>query len=296
MEFPKMFLLALVNFAWFPACYFLVYFTRPCPVDWWYENRIGALVLSGIFLILTPFSFYGLLCLFRKKHSDRTSCLQCGAGMEPGGKSCPGCGAMLPSNKVGAGKLFAAYIIGSFIPAFFFFPKFLNLLSTYHRPSYCSIVKINLANMAIAQEAYFSDYDAYTTATSEPGLPGFKTGSCVKIATVYISKEGFVSIGSHPKCDKDEDGLPDVIVWDSANGGLQQAPENDTKISVELGILLAAAIGDRQMLDTYMAGYKSDISKIQLQGATTLSLAERGGHKEIVARLKATGAGKPAAP
>ncbi|MDH4183563.1 MAG: hypothetical protein OEV92_05030 [Nitrospinota bacterium] len=224
-------------------------------------------------------------------------CQACGKPVGASLDACPACGAAAAKRKLGWGSIVAGYAAGSVMV---FFPLYIFLgqmnQSRHHHHSSCPHLKSDLANMAIAEEAYWTDYDAYTIATSEPGLPGFKPGMNMKLAVIRTDKDSFTLIGSHGDCDQNDDGQVEILMFDSSKGGLQQKPKTDPQINMGLGILLAAAIGDRQMLDTYMAGYKSDISKIQLQGATPLSLAKRGGYKEIVARLKAAGAGKPAAP
>jgi len=95
--------------------------------------------------------------------------------------------------------------------------------AAYRAKAYCAAVKSDLANLAIAEEAYFTDYDAYTTATDDAGgLTGFKPTEKVILAAPVVAINGFQVTGTHPQCDaKPVDGAPDTYTWDSTNGGFQ---------------------------------------------------------------------------
>ena len=84
---------------------------------------------------------------------------------------------------------------------------------------YCSGIKSDLANLAIWQEAYFTDHNTYTEAVSEPELPGLRPSKESHLS-IKIGKDSFVAEGWSDKC-LDDDGKPIVFVWDNAKGGMQ---------------------------------------------------------------------------
>ena len=90
---------------------------------------------------------------------------------------------------------------------------------TGRQERFCAGVKSDLANLAISQEAYFTDHDTYTEAVSEPELPGLRPSKESHIS-IKISKDGFVAEGWSDKC-LDDNGKPTVFVWDNAKGGMQ---------------------------------------------------------------------------
>ena len=101
--------------------------------------------------------------------------------------------------------------------------------AAYRAKAYCSAVKSDLANYAISEEAYFTDYDAYTNGTdnvADPGsIPGFKPTDRVYLvhgaANTSPSINGFSVTGTHQQCDANGDGTTDTYTWDSTNGGMQ---------------------------------------------------------------------------
>ena len=93
--------------------------------------------------------------------------------------------------------------------------------AAYRAKAYCAAVKSDLANMAIAQEAYFTDYQVYTNVA---GLTGFKQSTNVTVATDNTAgtTTGFTVIMAHANCLQNGTGLAvGQYKWDSAAGGLQ---------------------------------------------------------------------------
>ena len=43
----------------------------------------------------------------------------------------------------------------------------------------------------------------------------------VNISIFKADEQSFIAAAAHRLCDKDNDGKPNVLVWDSARGGLQ---------------------------------------------------------------------------
>ena len=89
----------------------------------------------------------------------------------------------------------------------------------------CHRVKYDLANLAIASEAYFydprNDDTSYTpvvtrNADGSSNLPGFSWSDGVVLVSYSTDgKKGFRVTASHPDCKTGP------FTWDSANGGLQ---------------------------------------------------------------------------
>ena len=90
----------------------------------------------------------------------------------------------------------------------------------YRAKAYCSAAKSDLANYAISQEAYFTDANAYSTATDST-LPGFKPTQNVTLGGLVTTIAGFTLTGEHTQCDQNNDNTPDLFTWDSTNGGMQ---------------------------------------------------------------------------
>ncbi|MDH5679237.1 MAG: hypothetical protein OEZ28_11530 [Nitrospinota bacterium] len=81
----------------------------------------------------------------------------------------------------------------------------------------CSVLQSDLANLSIAQEEYFVEYDAY--AINESGLSGFSISEGSNIS-VEVGQDSFVAKGWNGRC-LDFNNKPIIITWDSANGGFQ---------------------------------------------------------------------------
>lgn len=96
--------------------------------------------------------------------------------------------------------------------------------AAYRAKSYCSAVKSDLANLAIAEEAYFTDHNQYTTtATNLQGFTWTNTGGVLVSGNIgLLGTSGFTADATHTNCDANNDGTADTYTWNSANGGLQQ--------------------------------------------------------------------------
>ena len=88
--------------------------------------------------------------------------------------------------------------------------------AAYREKAYCSAIKSDLANLAISEEAYFTDADFYeTTVASVTGFAG-STGVTLVIASADTRTE-WSATGVHTNCG----GGATVYTWDSDGGGLQ---------------------------------------------------------------------------
>src|SRR5262249_60000327 len=87
--------------------------------------------------------------------------------------------------------------------------------SAYRAQGYNARASSDLRNLATAEEAYFAANASYSTATG--GLVGFKQSPGVVIGTISTTATSFSTTANHPSGNK-------TFTWDSANGGLQNAP------------------------------------------------------------------------
>ena len=87
--------------------------------------------------------------------------------------------------------------------------------SAYRAQGFNARASSDLRNLATAMEAYFAANAAYTTDTS--ALTGFKQSPGVSISVTSATSTGFAATSAHSSGNKTFD-------WDSANGGLQNAP------------------------------------------------------------------------
>jgi prepilin-type N-terminal cleavage/methylation domain-containing protein len=106
--------------------------------------------------------------------------------------------------------------------------------AAYRAKAYCSAVKSDLANMAITQEAYFTDNNAYFAAGPVvgpaslviPPIAPSTTGATLKPSTgvsitTALVAGGFTGVGVHPNCLQGSNGaLNGTYAWDSTTGGL----------------------------------------------------------------------------
>ena len=91
--------------------------------------------------------------------------------------------------------------------------------AAYRAKAYCSAAKSDLANYAIAQEAYFTDYSAYSTKST---ITGFKASNLVVMGTPTVAGTLFTVTANHPNCAQGSTGATDgTYTWDSGAGGLQ---------------------------------------------------------------------------
>jgi len=89
--------------------------------------------------------------------------------------------------------------------------------SAYRKQGYNARASSDLRNLATAEEAYFAANSSYTTSVDPATLTGFRQSPGVSISVTSATASGFVANASHSSGDK-------TFNWDSANGGLQNAP------------------------------------------------------------------------
>lgn len=102
--------------------------------------------------------------------------------------------------------------------------------AAYRAKAYCSAIKSDLANMAIAEEAYFTDNNAYfggVATTAAPLTVGVApndvtvTPSTGVTLTIVAGATGFTATGTHANCLQNSTGSPvGTYAWDSTAGGL----------------------------------------------------------------------------
>ncbi len=87
--------------------------------------------------------------------------------------------------------------------------------SAYRAQGFNGRAASDLRNLASAEEAYFAANAAYTSNLSN--LTGFVQSPGVSVTVGGITATSFTASASHSSGDK-------TYNWDSANGGLQNAP------------------------------------------------------------------------
>lgn len=87
--------------------------------------------------------------------------------------------------------------------------------SAYRAQGFNARASSDLRNLATAEEAYFAANAVYTSNLGD--LSGFKQSPDVVVTVTSATNTGFAATSNHPKGDK-------TYSWDSANGGLQNAP------------------------------------------------------------------------
>jgi prepilin-type N-terminal cleavage/methylation domain-containing protein len=96
--------------------------------------------------------------------------------------------------------------------------------AAYRAKAYCAAAKSDLANYAIAQEAYFTDYSAYSTGNNITGFTPTTTGGqtvLLSIPTILTSPAGFQVTATHSACAQGSaSGVSGTFTWDSSTGGL----------------------------------------------------------------------------
>lgn len=89
--------------------------------------------------------------------------------------------------------------------------------AAYREKAYCSSIKSDLANLAISEEAYYTDYDAYgTLAQVSTAAGGFSQTSGVSLTITLNNPTGWSSEGTHANCG----GGATTYTWNSETGGL----------------------------------------------------------------------------
>jgi hypothetical protein len=102
-------------------------------------------------------------------------------------------------------------IAGAFIAAAIIIPR-------YNAQKPCYQLKDALRKLDIAEREYYKKYSTYT---SDIGSLNMKRNPAVRVEILKGDMQSFAATASHPQCDENRDGRPDVIIWDSATGGPQ---------------------------------------------------------------------------
>ncbi len=93
--------------------------------------------------------------------------------------------------------------------------------AAYRARAYCASSESDLANLAIAEEAYFADNDVYTTDTTAAAIANSWSATTNDVVTVTGGDTaGFTATAAHPNC-VDAAGANVTYTWDSTAGGLQ---------------------------------------------------------------------------
>jgi len=91
--------------------------------------------------------------------------------------------------------------------------------SSYRQKSYCALVKSDLANLAIAEEAYFYDYDQYIAvshnADSSSNVPEFYWSAGVTLVSSTADNSKWTASADHSNCNESP------YTYDSSAGGFQ---------------------------------------------------------------------------
>ncbi len=113
--------------------------------------------------------------------------------------------------------------------------------AAYRARAFCSAQNSDLANLAVAQEAFFVNNNAYlSTQTIAGGAApteantGFMSSPGDVVTIVTSAAASWTATAAHPNCDQDGDGTVaeaaaytgavgggDMSTWNSAAGGLQ---------------------------------------------------------------------------
>ena len=91
--------------------------------------------------------------------------------------------------------------------------------AAYREKAYCSAIKSDLANLAISEEAYFTDNNLYVITGDGTNVTGFAATPNVTLAlgSPTGATVDWSATGTHPNCNAGGT----TYTWNSANGGLQ---------------------------------------------------------------------------
>jgi hypothetical protein len=92
------------------------------------------------------------------------------------------------------------------------------IIPNYVAQKPCNQPRVALIKLADAENKYFAEHKTFT---NEFQLLLLTLKPEVNISIVKSDEQSFIATASHRLCDKDNDGKPDVLMWDSARGGLQ---------------------------------------------------------------------------
>lgn len=102
-------------------------------------------------------------------------------------------------------------IAGMFITAAIIIPR-------YEAQKPCNQARRALTELANAENEYFSAHKAFT---AELNLLNLTQKPEVYILILKADEKSFSAAASHYLCYKDKSKEPDVLMWDSARGGIQ---------------------------------------------------------------------------
>ncbi len=84
--------------------------------------------------------------------------------------------------------------------------------SAYRQKAYDGAAKSDLANLAVAQDAYYVDNNSYTTTNAS--LVGWKASTNVTVAITTGDLTNWIATAAHANGSK-------TFSWDASGGGLQ---------------------------------------------------------------------------
>lgn len=88
----------------------------------------------------------------------------------------------------------------------------------YLAQKHCDQARTALTELAEAQAKYFAARKTYTTGLDHLSLTPDPN---IQIKMIVANEKSFIASASHRLCDKDKDGAPEILIWDSSRGGLQ---------------------------------------------------------------------------
>lgn len=91
--------------------------------------------------------------------------------------------------------------------------------AAYREKAYCSTIRADLANLAISQESYYYENEAYLAVTLGAGgvsnVPSFSWSPNVTLTASVGGANSWNAVVNHPNCSAGP------YTWDSALGGMQ---------------------------------------------------------------------------
>ncbi|MBI1810986.1 MAG: hypothetical protein HY035_08130 [Nitrospirae bacterium] len=94
------------------------------------------------------------------------------------------------------------------------------IIPNYTAQKPCNQVRTALTKISDAENTYFAEHKTFT---KDLHLLRLSLKPEVDISVIKADEQSFIATASHRLCDKDNDGIPDAFMWDSARGGLQPA-------------------------------------------------------------------------
>ncbi len=102
-------------------------------------------------------------------------------------------------------------LAGAFITAAILTPK-------YNAQKPCNQDRDAIRKLVAAENEFFAAHKTYTT---DMNLLKFKPNPHMYIQLLRGDEQSFAAAVGHLSCDENRDGTPDMLIWDSARGGLQ---------------------------------------------------------------------------